>query len=179
MGMKKIYLRDFGIEANSEKDAVPAIKAAIRKANEYDGVCEIVFDEGVYNAHLADLSSLEIHVSNTIAEGSNREKGECDSIERNTPFLIDGMSDIIINGSNSLIKCHGKMTEIILRNSENITFKNIRFDYVNPTVTEMTVVAVGDLLAEVIQQVPYAAAHIAAAQESDHYILHTKNLRQS
>ncbi|MBR4072868.1 MAG: right-handed parallel beta-helix repeat-containing protein, partial [Clostridia bacterium] len=156
-GMKKIYLRDFGIEANSEKDAVPAIKAAIRAANEYDGVCEIVFDEGVYNAHLADLSSLEIHVSNTIAEGSNREKGECDSIERNTPFLIDGMSDIIINGSNSLIKCHGKMTEVILRNSENITFKNIRFDYVNPTVTEMTVIAVGNnyLDCKISEEFPY------------------------
>ncbi len=156
-GMKKLYLRDFGIEANSEKDAVPAFKAALEAAAECDGPCEIVFDEGVYNTYLSDLSPFEIHVSNTIAEGNNREKGECDSIERNTPFLLDSVSDIVINGRGSLIKSHGKMTQIILNNCENITFKNIRFDYVNPTVTEMTVVAVGEnyLDCKISEEYPY------------------------
>lgn len=142
--MERVYLRDFGIEANSVDDAVPAFKAAIKFASLLQKPCEIIFEEGIYNAYLPDLSDLDIHISNTIAEGTDRKKGECDSIKRNTPFLLDGLSDIVINGNGSLIKCHGKMTEIILKDCENITFKNISFDYVNPTVTEMTVIAIGE-----------------------------------
>lgn len=135
--MKKLYLRDFGIQANDVEDAVPAFKAAIKAASQLIEPCEIVFDEGTYNAFLPNLSCLNIHVSNTIAE--------CDyeSVERNTLFLLEGMSDIVINGNGSLIKSHGKMTQIILKDCENITFKNLSFDYINPTVTEMTVVAIG------------------------------------
>lgn len=142
--MKRIYINDFGIGANLDCDAVPAFKSAIGTASEYTEPCEIIFKQGVYNAYLSELSSLDIHVSNTIAEGNDRKKGECNFIKRNTPFLFDGLSDIVIDGCGSLIKSHGKMTQIILNNCENITFKNISFDYVNPTVTEMTVVAVGE-----------------------------------
>lgn len=142
--MRKIYLRDFGIEANSAYDAVPALKSAIDFASSLNGNCEIILDEGVYNAYLPELSSLDIHISNTIAEGIDHKKGECNSITRSTPFLLDGLSNIVINGNGSLIKSHGKMTQIILKDCENITFKNIAFDYVNPTVTEMTVIAVGE-----------------------------------
>lgn len=142
--MKKIYLRDFGIEANTAQDAVPAIKSAVKFVAELKEPCEIVFDEGTYNAYLTDLSCLDINISNTIAQGSDRKKGECDSITRNTPFLLKDMSDIIINGNGSVIKSYGKMTQIILKDCKNITFKNLSFDYVNPTVTEMTVIAVGE-----------------------------------
>ncbi|MBR7131997.1 MAG: right-handed parallel beta-helix repeat-containing protein [Clostridia bacterium] len=155
--MKKIYLRDFGIQANSAADAVPAFKAAIKAAAQLKEPCEIFFDEGVYNACLSDLSHLDIHVSNTIAEGNDRTKGECNSIKRNTPFLLEGMSDIVINGCGSLIKSRGKMTQIILKDCENITFKNISFDYLNPTVTEMTVIAVGEnyLDCKISDEYPY------------------------
>ena len=155
--MEKIYLRDFGIKANSFEDAVPAFKSAINYASKLNKPCEIVFDEGVYNVYLNNLSSLNIYVSNTIAEGTDRKKGECNSIERNTPFLLEGMSDIVINGCGSLIKSHGKMTQAILKDCENITFKNIRFDYINPTVTEMTVIAVGEnyLDCKISDEYPY------------------------
>lgn len=155
--MKKLYLRDFGIEPNTAEDAVPALKEAVKQASLLNEPCEIVFEEGIYNAYLSELSPLKIHISNTIAEGNDREKGECDSIERNSPFLLQNMSDIVINGCGSVIKSHGKMTQIILKDCENITFKNLSFDYINPTVTEMTVIAVGEnyLDCKISDEFPY------------------------
>lgn len=141
--MKKLYLKDYGAAVNTAEDSAPAVSAALKAAETLGEPCEIVFESGVYNIGTNSLAETEIHVSNTIGEGNDREKGECDSIKRRTPFLLCGIKNITVNGNGAVIKSLGKMTQIILKNCKNITFKNITFDYLNPTVTEMTVTAVG------------------------------------
>ena len=138
--MKSFYISDFGIEANSLVDATPALKLALESASVCQEACEIIFDEGVYDVYLSELSSLDIHVSNTLSENDCQENNEQVSLERKTPFLLQKTSNITVDGCGAMIKCHGKMTQIILKECENVTFKNISFDYVNPTVTEMTVI---------------------------------------
>ena len=141
--MNTYYLRNFGIRPNSDNDIVPILKSVLELAHHNNKPCEIVLENGTYNAYLTDLAELDIHVSNTISDCEYRENGEIVSIKRKSPFILKNMSDITIDGCGSLIKCHGKMTQIILECCKNIIFKNLIFDYVNPTVTEMMVISCG------------------------------------
>ena len=102
--MKKLYIKDYGATANTAEDSAPAVSAALKAAAALGEPCEIVFESGVYNIGINSLAETEIQVSNTIAEGNDREKGECDSIKRRTPFLLRGMKNITVNGNGAVIK---------------------------------------------------------------------------
>lgn len=85
--MKKLYLKDYGAAVNTAEDSAPAVSAALKAAGTLGEPCEIVFESGVYNIGTNSLAETEIHVSNTIAEGNDREKGECDSIKKAHAFF--------------------------------------------------------------------------------------------
>lgn len=135
--MKKIYLRDFGIQANTKEDVIPAWKAAVKAASKEKQPCEIILSPGVYDVYDTHLYKKEIHISNTHSEE------ESPDITRNIFIMLDGLSDLTINGAGCIIKSHGKMTQIAILNCDNVCIKNMSFDYINPAVTEMTVIGVG------------------------------------
>lgn len=137
--MQKIFVSDFSGEGE-----VSPISAALEKAKKAGGECEIFFGGETRILDYTEAEKCDIHVSNTHAEGNCREKELSDSITRNTPFFLDGLRDVTVNGNGSVLKLNGKMTVAILKNCQNITFKNITFDYTVPVITEMTVVGEGN-----------------------------------
>lgn len=139
----KLFFKDFEKPLEKTESFTDVLKSIVKKSKKLNEPCEIVLETGEYDIYPDELFSVDINVSNTISEEEFNTNGEAVTTKRNTPVLFEGLSNITLNGEGSLIRCHGKMTQIILKDCENIAFKNIKFDYVNPTVTEMTVINIG------------------------------------
>lgn len=135
--MKRIFLSDYGLLPDTGKDLLPALKKAIEEAGETPDYCEIIFENGTYDIYTDNLTSLDIHVSNTHSE----EEGT--SITRNFAILFNGCRNIVLNGNGSVLRFHGKMTLMGIIESENIIIKNFEFSAVHPPLTEMKVISVG------------------------------------
>ncbi len=142
--MKTLYIKDFGAAVNATADSTPAFRAALTAAGQCGEPCEILLETGSYHVYVPTLSALEIHVSNTMEEDDRKQNGEIASLTRHTPFLLDGMANVTIDGRGATVVCHGKMSNVILNRCENITLKNLTFDADHPALTEMTVVGMGD-----------------------------------
>ena len=59
--------------------------------------------------------------------------------DKNIGILIEDMSDVTVEGNDSLFMFHGKMTTFATIDSENVTFQNFEVDFQVPTVVDMTV----------------------------------------
>lgn len=59
-------------------------------------------------------------------------------------LLIEHAQHVRIEGRDARIVCHGKMIELCVDHSQNVTVTGLRFDYHRPTVSEMTVTATED-----------------------------------
>ena len=55
--------------------------------------------------------------------------------------LARDKKNIVIDGNGATVLVHGKMTPMIFDNCENVTVRNIVFDYACPTMTEFTVLS--------------------------------------
>ncbi|MBR2867893.1 MAG: hypothetical protein IKB88_02350 [Clostridia bacterium] len=56
-------------------------------------------------------------------------------------IYLKDKKNIVIDGRGAAVIVHGKMTPMIFDNCENVTVRNIAFDYACPTMTEFTVLS--------------------------------------
>lgn len=132
---KVIDLKDYGVEANSFKDAVPAITKALADAAKYESAI-VRFPKGRIDLWPAAAAKRELYVSNAT---------ESDSLSKvkSIGILLEHMSNITLEGDETLIVSHGKMIHLANLYSRNITIKNIGFDYERPTMSEFMVMELG------------------------------------
>ena len=74
----------------------------------------------------------ELYVSNTVGTDQTYKN-------KKVGLLFEGLKDVTVEGNNSLLNYHGKMTTITIIDSENITFENLSIDFEVPTVIDMYV----------------------------------------
>ncbi len=132
---KVIDLKDYGVEANSFKDAVPAITKALADAAKYESAI-VRFPKGRIDLWPAAAAKRELYVSNAT---------ESDTLSkvRSVGILLENVNNITLEGDETLIVSHGKMIHLANLNSRNITVKNIGFDYERPTMSEFAVMELG------------------------------------
>ncbi|MCK0134907.1 right-handed parallel beta-helix repeat-containing protein [Arenibacter sp. S6351L] len=131
-----IDLKDYGVRANSFQDAVPAITRALADAAKYESAV-VRFPKGRIDLWPAEAAKRELYVSNAT---------ESDSLSKvkNVGILLENMSNITLEGDETIIMSHGKMVHLANINSRNITVKNIGFDYERPSMSEFTILEVTD-----------------------------------
>lgn len=56
--------------------------------------------------------------------------------ERPSVLHLKGLKNVIVDGNGATILCHGIFTPIVVDDCENVTFKNLSFDYARPTMSE-------------------------------------------
>ena len=108
------------------KNALEIVKT---KQNE---AVTIEFKQDVYHFHKEEAEEKLIHLSNT------------DSVKfpyKKIGVLIENISNLTLDGQGSLFNFHGNMMMLAMINSDNITLKNILFDYEVASTSELTVVA--------------------------------------
>lgn len=123
-------LSEFGISAGTP-NLSQKIYAAMKKVAacgenilEWD-VNNLVFDR--------DFICEKMYISNTASEK------ELPKSLRKIALKFEGLSNITIDGKGNTILYNDRCVQIALLNSQNITFKNFVFDFINPTVSEFEV----------------------------------------
>jgi len=96
---------------------------------------EIRFAPGRYDFHPARALARAYQISNT--------NGDPDS-HKAIGILLEGAKHFKISGPGARIFYRGKMIEVCIDSCEDISISDLQFDYHRPTVSEFTVVAIGD-----------------------------------
>jgi len=85
------------------------------------------------------------YVSNTTSEAENPNP------VKHIALLLKDQKNVVIDGNGSTLMMTGEMTSFVIDNCESITFRNLNFDYLHPTQTEIKILDKGNdyLIAEV------------------------------
>ena len=128
---------DYGADPTGATDSTVAIQNALAAAKELEDQGKSVtleFPRGEYHIYKDKAFKREYHTSNT------------NSIEnpvKTIGLLIEGHSNLTIDGQGSLFMMHGNMMALAVVHSENIVLRDFAWDFAVPTVTELTVTASG------------------------------------
>lgn len=105
-----------------------------------DDPVEVHFAEGRYDFFPDNVYRENYYISNT--------NGSPDSLKA-VGILLKHAKNFKISGAGAEIVYRGKMIEVCIDSCENISIADLHFDYHRPTVSEFTVIAVGDDYAEI------------------------------
>ena len=128
---------DYGADPTGATDSTVAIQKALEAAKELEAQGKSVtleFPRGEYHIYKDKAFKREYHTSNT------------NSIEnpvKTIGLLIEGHTNLTVDGNESLFMMHGNMMALAVVHSENIVLRNFAWDFAVPTVTELTVTASG------------------------------------
>lgn len=115
-------------------DASEVLREAVEKARQLNGkAVEIRLQPATYNLYASTSQAHKYHVSNTTTEKDNP-----DAIKHIGLWLKD-MKNVTIDGGGSTLMMHGEMTCFVVDGCKNIKLKNLKIDFADPTVAEMTV----------------------------------------
>ncbi|MBP3696559.1 MAG: hypothetical protein J6J45_03355 [Clostridia bacterium] len=88
--------------------------------------------------HVRQDDSVEkrgIYCSNTAKQHENPDGYRC------AAMFLQNKKNITVEGNGATVIVHGKMTPMLFDRCENITVRNLCFDYACPTMSEFTVIA--------------------------------------
>jgi len=100
----------------------------------------IEFAAGEYNIFPDRLIRRKFHISNT---------NDAPYEPKAVAIYIIKSNNITVKGNNSDFIMRGRMIEVCIDQSKDITFDGINFDYKRPTVSEFTVTKIGDNFADI------------------------------
>jgi hypothetical protein len=101
---------------------------------------KVHFAAGKYDFFPDNLHSKKYDISNT--------NDSPDSLKA-IGILLEHAKNFTISGAGAEVICRGKMIEVCIDSSENISIAGLHFDYHRPTVSEFTVIAAGDGYADI------------------------------
>jgi polygalacturonase len=132
MSAQTISVADYGVKPNSFLDATEGVKQAIA-ACKLQGAKQLIFPEGRYDFWPENAEKREYFISNTSTEA------ECPSKIKNIGLLFENVKDITIEGNGSVFVFHGKMTTFAFDECENMSLRNVSFDFLRPSMSELTI----------------------------------------
>ena len=124
---------DFGAVPDDGKDDGPAIRAMLAEARKADGPVTIRFAPKRYDFFAKTACKVRYPVA-AVHE-------QWDLV---TPFHLDAMKHVTIDGRGATFVMHGRMTPFVLAACEGVTVRNATIEQARPSVFELNVVAKGD-----------------------------------
>ena len=125
-----IKVSDFGAIPDDGKDDTPAIRAALDKIRNIIGETTLFFARGEYDFFAA--SAFRAHYPVTVVHK------QWDFV---TPFHLNGLKDLVIDGGGSTFVMHGRMTPFVLNACKNVKVMRLSIEHERPSVFELKVVA--------------------------------------
>ena len=122
-------IAQFGLQADSGKDATPGIRNAIEHCRA-NSIHKLVFGPGRYDLWPDEADEKYLFISNN-DEGLKR-----------VGFPLKELKDLEIDGEGAVIMFHGPMVPFLLQKSKGVTIKNLTFDFVRPFHSEGMVLAI-------------------------------------
>ena len=133
---KIINLSDYGIVSNSYQNASANIARVIKDAARFDS-CIIRFPGGRIDLWPEGAERREYFISNATEDDSL-------SKEKTIGMLFNSLSNITLEGNNTLLVYHGKMMLMAIDHCNNFKVKDLMFDFQRPTMSEMKIVSKSD-----------------------------------
>ncbi|GAT33056.1 parallel beta-helix repeat-containing protein [Terrimicrobium sacchariphilum] len=127
--MPLIEAARFGIEPNSEKDAIPALRAALTACRDTNASA-LAFEGGTY--HFWPDRAFEKY-----AFISNNDEGL-----KRVAFLLRGKHHFRIDGRGAQFIFHGPMTPFLVEECRDLRIENLSIDYTRPFHSEGRILAV-------------------------------------
>ena len=124
---------DFGARPDDGKDDNPAVQAMLAAARKANAPVLIRFGPGRYDFFAQTASKAHYPVTAVHLQW-----------DLVTPFHLDAMKRVTIDGGGATFMMHGRMTPFVLNACEAVTVRNARIEHVRPSVFELKVVAKGD-----------------------------------
>ncbi len=132
----EVNLTDFGARPWSFENASPAIVKALESAKGQENVV-LKFPGGRIDLWPEGAVKKELYISNTTEDDSL-------SKVKNLAICLENFKNITIEGNNTLIVLHKKMISFAVLKNRNVTIRNIRFDYEQPTMAELKIVEIAN-----------------------------------
>ncbi|HOX40493.1 MAG TPA: endo-alpha-N-acetylgalactosaminidase family protein [Candidatus Brocadiia bacterium] len=126
-----LNLKDFGAAADSGIDATPAFQMALAEAARHAGGVTIRLSAGRYDFFPEKASRRTCYASNCTEPHSDGM--------RTIAIDIRGLRNLIIDGRGALLMMRGKMTMLAAEDCENLTIRDLTFDFQRPTMSELTI----------------------------------------
>ena len=133
---KIINLSDYGVIPNSYQNASANIARAIKDAAGFDS-CIIKFPGGRIDLW-PDGASKHIYYISNATENDSLSK------EKTIGMLFNSLSNITLEGNNTLLVYHGKMMLMAIDHCHNFKVNNLFFDFQRPTMSEMKIISKTD-----------------------------------
>src|SRR5664279_3718086 len=133
---KIINLSDYGVVSNSYQNASPAIAQAIKDAKGADS-CTIRFPGGRVDIWPEGAERREYYISNATEDDTL-------SKEKTIGMLFENLSNITLEGDNTLLVYHGKMMLMAIDHCHNFKVRDLLFDFQRPTMSEMKIISKTD-----------------------------------
>ncbi len=133
---KIINLSDYGVTSNSFQNASSDIALAIKDASGFDS-CIIKFPGGRIDLWPEGAERKIFFISNATENDSL-------SKEKTMGMFFQGLSNITLEGNNTLLVYHGKMMLMAIDHCHNFKIKDLCFDFQRPTMSEMKIISKTD-----------------------------------
>ena len=130
---RSLNAADFDAAPDDGKDDGPAIQAMLAEARKTDGPVTIRFAPKRYDFFAKTASKASYPVAAV--------HQQWDLV---TPFHLDAMKHVTIDGGGATFVMHGRMTPFVLAACEGITVRNVTIEQARPSVFELVVVGKGD-----------------------------------
>lgn len=137
--MKTIEAKNFGILPNGEiSKKLEALFESLENSTEETTV---LFEKGTYYIDAENCKKRKLFVTNTVGdkEFSNDETPHLVPCA----FFLSGVSNVIVDGNDSVFVVDGKATNAALENCENVTLKNLEIRHAHPDMHELKVLRKG------------------------------------
>jgi len=125
-----INVSDFGAVPDDGKDDTPAIRAALDEIRTLKGKATLSFDAGTYDFSASSSSKANYPVAAV--------HKQWDFV---TPFLLNGLDGLTIDGGGSTFVMHGRLTPFVLNACKNIKVMRLSIEHERPSVFELKVIA--------------------------------------
>lgn len=134
--METIYASHFGIKPNS--DISKELADLIEYIKTVKGEKTAVFEKGVYYITADNCKKHELFITNTIAENEYKD-GEIPHMQ-SVALYLEGIDDLVFDGSNSVFIISGKATNIAVQHCNNLHIKDLEIRHKSPDMHELKVV---------------------------------------
>lgn len=134
--MVQIKASDFGITPG--QDITKKIAEMLIHAKQTAGEKTLLFDRGTYYLDSEKCQKHMLYITNTAGD-KEYQKDETPHLNA-VPFYLNSLSDLTIDGGNSIFLIDGKATNIAIENCKNITIKNMELRHRHPDMHDLEVV---------------------------------------
>ncbi len=101
----------------------------------------ITFEKGTYLIDATKLCTQKLYITNTVGD-EEFSSDETPHLNR-APFYFEGLKNVTVDGNGAKFVVHGKSTNAVMDNCENIKIQNFTITANNPEMHELKVVGKG------------------------------------